>query len=42
MTKLEKHIVRTNKIFTGLELTYEKLIEFKKQKKQTTSSDARK
>ena len=32
MTKLEKHIDRKTKILKGLELTYEKLIAFKKQK----------
>lgn len=32
MTKLEKHLERKTKILKGLELTYEKLIEFKKQK----------
>lgn len=33
MTATEKHIDEKNKILKGLEKVYEKLIEFKKQKK---------
>ncbi|MFN5620037.1 MAG: hypothetical protein ACK478_01920 [Flavobacteriales bacterium] len=31
-TSLEKHIEFRNKIVAGLELTYERLLEFKRQK----------
>lgn len=33
MTATEKHIEEKNKILLGLEKVYERLIEFKKQKK---------
>ena len=32
MTKIEKQIEEKNKILKGLEITYKKLLEFKKQK----------